>query len=102
MVFNEFQGVWGETTGVARGLWLSTLAVVVALSFNNFFDSLLQNIVPYQEKSLHTIGQVTMYRLLITLFLLCVLIASSIILSTSFSEYRRKSKNKRSTNEDSN
>jgi hypothetical protein len=91
---NEFAGVWGEGVGVLRGLWLSTLAVVVALAFNSFFDALLQNIMPYEEKQLKTLGQITMYRLLITIFLLMILIASSIILSTSFSDYKRSKKKK--------
>jgi hypothetical protein len=86
----EFDGVWGEGIGVVRGLILSTLAVVVALSFNNFVDAFLQNIIPYQEKELKSIGQITLYRLLITMFLLMVLIATSILLSTHFSHYKQK------------
>src|ERR1051326_2366235 len=80
-LWKELSGTWNESAGVLRGLWLSTLAVVVALAFNNFFDSLLQIIVPFQEKTLQTVGQVTMYRLLVTIFLLMILFASSIILS---------------------
>lgn len=88
----EFDGAWSEFVTVGRGLWLSTLAVVVTLSFNNFLDALLQNIVPYQEKSLKTLGQVTMYRLLIFVFLLMILVSTSILLSTSFKPYRRERK----------
>jgi hypothetical protein len=101
-MFEEFSGVGKETANVWRGVCLSTLAVMVAVAFNNLFDSLLQAVVPFGERNLKSNGQVRTFRLLIAIFLLAILTACSILCSISFRSYspRRRHNRKGTINND--
>lgn len=92
---NEFSGIYHESYGVFKNLILSTGAIGVAVAFGNFYDSLIQHIVPYQENKLYTSGQRTLFRFLLVIFLFMILIAFSILLQTKFCRYRKSCNEKK-------
>jgi hypothetical protein len=76
-----FRGVIGESWDIFKGMGISTIGIMCGLSFNNFLDGVIQLVIPVQEKDLSTASEITTYRFLLTLFLLCLLIAFTIILA---------------------